>query len=217
MKLFLKEFGPGLLLVVIMAVGNLVLGGNLPAEVPVHFNIQGEADRYEAAQTFIWIMPAALLGAMGLISVLLRVSPRQWSMPNSRPLLGQIYLAVGVLLAGIHFGTLFDPTGGETFRFALALSGALFLILFGNVIGKSEKNFFIGLRLPWTIASDNNWSATHRLTGMLMVIAGLIMGIAAFIHPAMEVFAAGLVVPILIGCIYSFVYYWTRERSQEAE
>ncbi|TNE36181.1 MAG: DUF1648 domain-containing protein [Alphaproteobacteria bacterium] len=217
MKLFLKEFLPGLVVIATMVAGNLIYGGGLPAEVPVHFNLAGEADRFESAATFIWLLPAALLGSMIVISVLLRVSPRQWSMPNSRPLLGQIYLAIGVLLAGIHFGTLIDPTGGETFRFALALSGALFLIIFGNVIGKSEKNFFIGLRLPWTIASDNNWSATHRLTGMLMVLAGLLMAAAAFVSPSMEVFAAGLVVPILIGCIYSFVYYWTRERAQELD
>ena len=50
----------------------------------------------------------------------------------------------------------------------------LFFALLGNVIGKVRKNFYIGVRVPWTLASDRVWNDTHRLAAWVMVAAGVI-------------------------------------------
>jgi uncharacterized membrane protein len=87
-------------------------------------------------------------------------------------------------------------------------TGALFMVM-GNVLGKFRKNFLVGIRTPWTLASDEVWLRTHRLGGRLFVIAGALLVIAGTIGgpatiaaiPALALLAA--VPPV----IYSFVIY----------
>ncbi len=84
---------------------------------------------------------------------------------------------------------------------------AFFLIIVGNIYGKTERNFFLGLRTPWAIASKENWRVTHRLAGRLMVTMGLLLLISNTLYPS-------LVLTVLLACstavvpaIYSFVYF----------
>jgi uncharacterized membrane protein len=87
----------------------------------------------------------------------------------------------------------------------------------GNVLGKVRKNFYIGIRVPWTLASDRVWNDTHRLGAWVMVIASVI----GFV---ITVAGAPIVVPIvvligsaLIPVVYSFLHYKSLERSGQLE
>ena len=82
----------------------------------------------------------------------------------------------------------------------------------GNVMGKVRKNFYIGVRVPWTLASDRVWNDTHRLAAWVMVAAGVI-GFAMIVlgAPIMAAFAV-LIVSAFIPVIYSFVHYKSLER-----
>jgi uncharacterized membrane protein len=128
-----------------------------------------------------------------------------------------LYFGIGGMLAAIHVGILMDPTGGNGFVSAFGFGAVFFLVVFGNLLGKSERNFFIGIRLPWTIASDDNWSATHRLTGRLMFVSGLALALLTFTSPNIAGTVLLLVLPLVAGVFYSFFYYMTRERGHEAE
>jgi immunity protein, SdpI family len=215
MKQALKEFGPGALALAAMLVANQIYGPVLPDQVPIHFNIHGEPDNYASASRFLYILPGIFVATMLGISTVLRLSPKFFSMPNSRDILGSVYLGVGGLLAAIHIGLLVDPEGGSRFSFAMGLGVPFFLLVFGNLMGKLERNFLIGIRLPWTIASDDNWAATHRFSGRLMVLSGIGLGISTFVFPTPISWIVAIVVPLLAGCVYSFQYYWTKERNIE--
>jgi uncharacterized membrane protein len=91
----------------------------------------------------------------------------------------------------------------------------LFFALLGNVIGKVRKNFYIGIRVPWTLASDRVWNDTHRLAAWVWVAAGTI-GFAMIVlgAPFMAAFALFLVLAF-IPLIYSFVHYKSLERRGE--
>jgi len=93
----------------------------------------------------------------------------------------------------------------------------LFFGLMGNVLGKVRKNFYIGIRVPWTLASDRVWNDTHRLGAWVMVAAGVI----GFV---LTIFGAPIWVPIVvlvgsmsIPLIYSFVHYKALERAGQLE
>lgn len=215
MKQALREFGPGALALVAMLVANQIYGPGLPDQVPIHFNIHGEPDNYAEASKFLYILPGILAGLMITISVVLRFSPRIFSMPHTRDILGSVYLGVGGLIAAIHIGILIDPTGGSGFSFVLGLGVPFFLLVFGNLMGKLERNFLIGIRIPWTIASDDNWSATHRISGRLMVLSGVLLAISTFVAPTPSAWIIAILAPLLAGCVYSFYYYWTKERNLE--
>jgi uncharacterized membrane protein len=97
---------------------------------------------------------------------------------------------------------------GRTFLAGLFL----FFGLMGAVIGKVRRNFYIGVRVPWTLASERVWNDTHRLAGWIWVAAGGI-GFAMIVFGAPILGAlAVLIVSALIPVIYSFVHYKSLER-----
>jgi uncharacterized membrane protein len=91
----------------------------------------------------------------------------------------------------------------------IAFAVAAFCIVMGLSLPQSRPNAYAGIRLPWTMKSPANWTATHRLTGVLMVIGGIGLGLVAWLRPnpadMMLAMAAALVLPVLVGGIFSFL------------
>jgi uncharacterized membrane protein len=84
----------------------------------------------------------------------------------------------------------------------------LFLIVLGNFLGKTTKNFMIGIRTPWTLASDEVWLRTHRLAGKLAVVAGAVLFVSAFYIGGNEAVLLGAIgFAFGIPAIYSYVIY----------
>ena len=84
--------------------------------------------------------------------------------------------------------------------------GLLFIVL-GNYMGKVRKNFFIGIRTPWTLASDEVWNRTHRLGGKILILIGLFMMLNTFVRFQPGVVIAAIVTLVLIPVVYSYVIY----------
>jgi uncharacterized membrane protein len=84
--------------------------------------------------------------------------------------------------------------------------GLLFIVL-GNYMGKVRKNFFIGIRTPWTLASDEVWSRTHRLGGRVFVLIGFFMFLNAFVRFPAQLLIWSIVVVALVPVVYSYVLY----------
>ncbi len=84
--------------------------------------------------------------------------------------------------------------------------GVLFMFI-GNFLGKVRKNFFLGIRTPWMLASDEVWAKTHRLAGWCFVIAGAIMAIGSVAGPRMEWVIIAVVTFALIPVVYSYFAY----------
>jgi uncharacterized membrane protein len=83
----------------------------------------------------------------------------------------------------------------------------LLLMVLGNFMGKVRKNFFIGIRTPWTLASDEVWAKTHRLGGWCFVLAGAAMAVLAVLAPAVEWIIYVVVIMALIPVVYSYFAY----------
>ena len=82
----------------------------------------------------------------------------------------------------------------------------LILIVVGNYLPKARQNYTIGIRIPWTLASEENWNRTHRLAGYLWVIGGILMIIAALTGIAN---AKWMLAIFFILALVPFVYsYW---------
>ena len=103
--------------------------------------------------------------------------------------------------------------GNKFMDIGRAMIGGMFLFfaLLGNVMGKVRKNFYIGIRVPWTLASDRVWNDTHRLAAWLMV-AGGILGFLLVISVPFAWLIGVMLVTFLIPVVYSFVHYKALER-----
>ena len=91
-------------------------------------------------------------------------------------------------------------------RGAGAAVGILLAVL-GNFLGKVTRNFFVGIRTPWTLASDEVWYKTHRLGGKLFVLAGLAVFVLSLAGAGP--IAVGVVIgaAALISVVASYLFY----------
>ena len=93
----------------------------------------------------------------------------------------------------------------------VALAVAVLLVIVGNYLGKVRHNFVFGLRTPWTLANPRVWDKTHRLTGLLMVLGGLVLALGAAVGLTLPALIALIVLgsagPMLAGAIYSRVIF----------
>ena len=193
--------------IVAIWVVTLLLYPRLPEQIPLHWNISGQIDRYGSREN-VFVLPAIMMVVVALYAVIPWLSPKRFEVDSFR----STYLYIMLLILG-----LFVYLHALTFWAALdkpldidrALFGALFifLILSGNVLGKVRRNFFIGVRTPWTLASDKVWYATHRFTAKLLVISGVIGLISLILTPSPWVGLAILIAVGLASAIYSLAYY----------
>ncbi|MEQ8313064.1 MAG: SdpI family protein [Gammaproteobacteria bacterium] len=196
---------------------SVILSSELPAEIPSRFALDGELLASRPKELMLIVMPAAFLGLMISINVLIRISPRKFSMPNSKRAMDIIVFGTGLLFAFLHYGMLMNQGEYTFFLHYFSIGMAAFLIVTGNVFGKTERNFFLGIYLPWTINSDANWRATHRLCGKLMVISGTTLLLTSFFLTSVWLLLGLALSPLAIASIYSFIYYQTHEKQSEPD
>ena len=195
---------------------SLWLYGDLPERLPSNFSWEGEVRQTQSKDSMIALLPGIYLGLIFLVNVLIGISPRRFSMPNSKRAMDVIVCSIGVLFCFLHFALLLNEGDFDFFVRYFSYGMALFLIIMGNVFGKTERNFFLGIRLPWTLNSEANWRATHRLSGRLLVVMGAVLMISNSLRPSMTLTLLLTCLPLLIPVIYSYIYYARYEREDQA-
>jgi uncharacterized membrane protein len=179
---------------VALTVGAAVWAGQaIPegAQVPLHWGLDGEADRYgDAAEvvTSLWIlagMSAVLTGVFAFAPMIdplganLRRSPTPYLFAWVSALALPAAIAWLIALSGAGVVT----AGGSLIPRAIVSAVCVMMIVLGNYLGKVRPNFVLGVRTPWTLTSDIAWEKTHRFAGRLFVLAGVAALVAAWIAP----------------------------------
>jgi uncharacterized membrane protein len=196
-----------------------VLYPNLPAKIPTHWNIRGEVDGYGSRVVGVMLLPAITLGLLLLFRLLPWLSPKDFEVDKFRETYLFIMLSIVGLLCYMHFIILYmtwrhlEGTDKGLDLGRLLFGGLfLFLALIGNVMGKVRRNFYVGVRVPWTLASDRVWNDTHRFAAWTMV-SGNLIGFFLLILGLPIVVAVGvMMVSMLSPIVYSFVHYKALER-----
>lgn len=189
----------------------------LPEKVPIHWNLRGEVDGYGQKQWAVFLTPAVMVGLFGLFRVLPWLSPKPFTLDTFR---GTYEFAVALtmgLMAYIHAFMLWAAWAGPVdVGRALVAGLCLFFALLGNVLGKVRRNFFLGVRTPWTLANERVWIDTHRLAARLFVAAGLIGFALCLIVGGPVAFLAtfGLILfAAFVPAVYSLIHYKRLERQ----
>jgi uncharacterized membrane protein len=180
----------------------------LPDPVPTHWNISGQADGWMAKPMGVWLMPVIIFMAAILLIFLPRFAPRGFRLDSARKAYDLVILLVVLFLAAITLLGYRSALGHQyAMQDGLPVLLGLFFIALGNYLAKFPKNFFIGIRTPWTLASDAVWTRTHRLGGWLFFCAGLvIIGGSLFQGPEWLMLAA-IVTAALVPVLYSLLLY----------
>ena len=179
----------------------------LPERVPTHWNYRGQVDAYGSKAWATFLLPAAMVGMLGLFAALPWLSPRDFTVDPFRATYGFIVVLVLGLLGYMHALALLAARSRGLDPARAFLGGMfLFFALLGNVLGKVRRNFWVGVRVPWTLASERVWNDTHRLTAWLFVAAGLVgfgLSVAGYLLAALVPLAVAAVTPILYSLVRS--------------
>jgi uncharacterized membrane protein len=151
----------------------------LPESLPIHWNAAGQVDGY-GARWHLWLLGPGCMSALLLLAIVLPwLSPKQFEVQASGATYGYL-MALPIALMAIIELVVLGAALGVRIEMARVVPALIFmmLILMGNPMGKVRRNFFLGIRTPWTLASESVWRATHRLAGKLMVGTG-VLGLCA--------------------------------------
>ena len=148
----------------------------MDTQVPIHFDVKGNANRWAAAKWGLFIVPLLLIANVALQIALPRLDPRGGNLQRSSKAYGVIWVSIQAFLLAIQCMLVTKTLGYpiEISGFIPGLVGALFVAM-GNIMGKLRWNFTVGIRTPWTLADERVWDKTHRFGGRLFVVGGLLL------------------------------------------
>ena len=161
-------------LLVLMFVGTFVCWSAAPDRIPVHWNLQGEVDRWGGKFEGLMLLPLIAVGIYGLLKVIPLIDPKKENFAQFATAYDWIQLGTISLMAVIHAAILASVMG-YTIPMNLVVSlavGCLFLVI-GKVMGKVQPNWFVGVRTPWTLSSKQSWQKTHQCAGWLFIAIGV--------------------------------------------
>ncbi|MEJ8568251.1 SdpI family protein [Elongatibacter sediminis] len=180
----------------------------LPDPVPTHWNLDGAADGWTAKPWGVWLMPLIAGGTAALLMALPWVAPRGFRLEAGRRAYDLVVLLVVSFLGALAVVGWNSAMGGRLGmdRALPFLLGAFFIVL-GNYLAKFPRNFFIGIRTPWTLASETVWNRTHRLGGWLFMAAGLVCVLTGLAGGPLWPGLLALGLAALVATGYSLVLY----------
>jgi len=216
-----RKFKLAIVIILIQIALSLYFGLPLAddAKIPSHWNLQGKVDGWTGKYQSIIMFPMINIIIFTLMVFFLNISPRYRNDPDKfdRILPSLLNLLV-FFFSAIHIFTIlmareFLPSEN---LFVFILLGLLF-ILVGNLLPKVPPNFYLGVRVPWTLSSDIVWKKTSIITGkcfaaggVIFVIIGIIGKITVIVKMLMILV---LVLIIILPIIYSFIVYKKEQSS----
>lgn len=203
-----RAHGVSLGLVVAAFAMALMLYGQLPESIPTHWNAAGVVDGYTPKPWGPFVLPLVMAVMYLVLLAVPRISPRGYRVAPFQGVFEGIQAALVAFLFLINALVLLAGIGVSVpmARVVPAATGLLFVVL-GNYMGKFTKNFFCGIRTPWTLASDEVWLRTHRLGGRLFVLAGVIVLVSGLLGGGWVPVVAALAVAVVTPVLYSYFLY----------
>jgi len=188
---------------------------HLPALIPMHWNAHMQPNGYGPRWGIFLAGPGAMAATMLLTIALPWLSPRRFDVDAFQATYRRLMLILFALMTWLFAIMLWSALGHSVNAGRAILGGAcLFFALIGNLMGKVRRNFFVGVRTPWTLANERVWNATHRFAAKTFVAGGLV-GLALTIVGMNGWALAALLIGALAPVIYSLVYYKHLERRGE--
>lgn len=188
----------------------------LPEQVPLHYNIKGEVDRYGDKSELI-LIPFLLPVLIYLIFLAVPYIDPKKQIQKMGNKYHNLKLVLTTFMSAL---ALFIIYTGKNQSFAnpniiFLVIGVLYLIL-GNYFKTIKANYFIGIRTPWTLENETIWKETHKLGGKVWFVGGLLIIICSLLLDKeinAKVFLGITVIIALIPIIYSYILYRKQQKA----
>jgi uncharacterized membrane protein len=189
-------------------VAGAVLYSRLPDPMPSHWDAYGHINGYLPKPFGVFLLPTLMAAICGVFSLLPQLSPRGYRMGRFEGAYGILTLAV-VCFLGVLQLFILASSSGVPIRMSTVVPGALgvLFVVMGSFMSKLTRNFFVGIRTPWTLASEEVWLRTHRLGGATFVLGGIVLVVASLLGGGPLWVLIGVAIAALVPAVYSFIIY----------
>ena len=200
-----------LTLIAIALIAGLSLWNQLPDQMASHWNANDQVDGYISRFWGVFLMPLITLGMFVLFLVVPGIDPLKANIAQFREAFNLFIALMVAFMLYIHGLTLAWSLGYQDFKMSAAMlpfMGILFIAI-GYLLRQAKRNFFIGIRTPWTLSSDTVWDKTHRLGSILFMVSGAFAIIGGFFGgmAAFWLMFVPLIGSSLFLMIYSYILY----------
>ncbi|MFZ1684840.1 MAG: SdpI family protein [Candidatus Zixiibacteriota bacterium] len=205
--------------VVLFAVLTLTLWSGLPDQIPSHFDFKGNVDRYESKVSFAVTFAAITLVLYFILTFVPFIDPF-WKRIKDRY---NIFLILRdcmmVCMLAFYLVLILSAKSGHMSETGMGVAFGLVFVLFGNYMPRLPRNFFFGIRSPWTLASDEVWKRTHAVGGWLFVVAGLIIMICSLAGIKFGITMLVVLIPLVLftGIAYPLYLYKKLQREHKLD
>ena len=194
----------------------LALWNKLPNSIPFHWNMAGEVDGYASRGTAVFLAPIFIL-AVHLLCIFATKLDKGNRDQNEKvfALIYYITPAISIVAHGFVYAAAFGY--GIDVTAVMGIMFGIILIAIGNYMPKAKQNHTIGIKIPWTLRSEANWNATHRLAGRLWFASGFVVLAAAFLPNGIGMWVLlGLsLVVTVVPTLYSYLFYKKEKSDSE--
>lgn len=189
----------------------------LPNQVVSHWNFAGQADDWSSKNFHAIFFPGLLIGMYLLFSILPFIDPKKERYAD----FAKVYFffraaMILVVFAIFMIATLINLGYPININKTMPWIIGLLMIFIGYYLSRIKMNWFIGIRTPWTLSSENVWNKTHRLGGWLFILFGLTLFIEPYLtYPVnMIVFVITIILVTIVPFAYSYVIF-RKEKNGE--
>ena len=191
--------------ILILIIFNILFYDKMPAELPTHWNFHGEVEDYSSRFDAMVLNQGFFVVMNIFMCFMLDNDPK--NKRQNKFVMTISKLAVPLLMILIYVLTIMTGLGRDVnVTVIIPLFVGLLFIAIGNYLPKTKRNYTMGIKLPWTLNSDENWRRTHRLGGICFIIIGFCLIISVFLKSEI-IFIASLIIGTIIPSVYSYYLY----------
>lgn len=199
-----------ILLIIIATVASGLVYNKLPEMAASHWDANGQVNGYLPRFWAAFLMPLMSIGLLFLLLAVPSIDPLKANIAKFRNYYNAFVMVVIVFMLIIHGITLAWNLGYDQFNISNAIIPAVGLIFIfaGIMMAKAKRNFFIGIRTPWTLSNDTVWEETHKLGSKLFIGAGIVSFLSAFFGEiGFWIMFIVIMIAAIIPIIYSYVLW----------
>ena len=193
------------ILILLPMVVGLVLWNRLPDEMATHFGNGGEANGWSSKPFAVIGLPLVLLALHWFCAYFTGADPKKQNISDKMMTL-VLWLVPVISLAGCGsiYAYALDNSINTTI-IGVMLVGCMFIVI-GNYMPKMKQSYTLGIKIPWTLHSEENWNRTHRFAGPVFMIGGLLTLVSALFQWNWLI---GIVIigVVLLPMVYSYLLF----------
>ncbi|GAB1800805.1 SdpI family protein [Priestia megaterium] len=183
---------------------------HLPATMPIHWGANGEADGFTTKINAMILTVGIMVLIYFIIAFVPRIDPRKENYKYFSKTYNIVLNAVLLLFFFVNMSTILQGLGYNVpMAYIAPIMAGLVFIIIGNYLQRVRSNYFMGIRTPWTLSNETVWKKTHRLSGKLFFIGGLLILISAFLPDGYKsvIMWGSIVLCVAVPYLYSYLAY----------